>query len=156
MVVMRRAARGQSGFTLLELVVVLGLMTLLLGLVMPGFYRGVQRERDRATLRELASALRAARSVAANQRQRVRLFMDVKTGNYRLEGTGRTGRLSRLRLSDAHLVWQDDEKRRGYIAFYSDGTSSGGYLNLVDATGRHHILRVEIVTGKVTLKTGGT
>jgi general secretion pathway protein H len=152
----KAAAGAEQGFSLLELVAVLALLALFLGLVVPGLYRSWERERVRASLRDLMLALRAARSVAATQHQRIRVFLDLETGAYRLEGSSRGGQWpAGMRLADAHLVWQNPEKRQGYIAFYGDGSSSGGYLALVDPAGRRYSLDVEIITGKVTLKGGG-
>lgn len=147
---MRRAERG---FSLLELVAVLTLASLLLFMAAPGFYSSWKRQQDLASLREMAAALRLARGAAVTTRQRVRLFVDVNTGRYRLEEPVRRGALPGMRLADAHLVWQDASRRLGYIAFYGDGSSSGGRLALVDREGRRHLLNVEIITGKVTLKT---
>ena len=42
-------AGGQKGFTLLELVVVLALLTLIMGLVVPGMFGTWKRERERAS-----------------------------------------------------------------------------------------------------------
>ncbi|MEW6657717.1 MAG: GspH/FimT family pseudopilin [Thermodesulfobacteriota bacterium] len=148
--------REQRGFTLLELVVVLALLTLMMGLVVPNMYGSWQRERDRAGVRQLMTTLRTARSVAATRHQRVRVFLDLGAGRYQLEGSPRKVDLSRgFRLGEAHLVWEDREARRGYIAFYGDGTSSGGYLALVDRGGKVQVIDVEIITGKVSLKTTG-
>jgi len=132
--------------------VVLGLMALMMGLVVPSMYGSWHRAKERASLRELMTTMRMARSLAASRHERVRVFLDLETGNYRLEGTSRTGQLSRrLRLGDAHLVWEDRGARQGYIAFYGDGSSSGGHLTLTDLGGNRQVLEVEIITGKVTL-----
>jgi Tfp pilus assembly protein FimT len=140
----------------MELMVVLGLMVLIMTLVLPGLHRSYQRERDRANLRRLVVALRAARSEAATNRQRVRLFLDLRTGQYRLEGSPQRGQLTGMQLSDARLVWQDQLKQHGYIAFYGDGSSSGGRLRLVDPAGQRHVVEVEVITGRVSLKSGET
>lgn len=146
-----------AGFSLLELLAVLALLTLLLGLVVPGLKRTYDRERFRVGLRDLLVTFRSARSAAATRHRRVRVFMDLETGNYRLEGSNRSGTLPPgARLAEAHLVWQDQDKRQGYIAFYGDGSSSGGYLGLLDRNGRRFSLDVEIITGKTTLKSGGS
>ncbi len=147
-------APGPDGFTLLELMVVLALLALLMGLVLPGLQRTIKKERDRASLRQLATVLRLARSQAATSRQRVRVFMDRETGRYWLEGSGRRGVLTGMRLGKISLVWQDQERRQGYIAFYGDGSSSGGKLALEDATGRQYTLEVAVITGKVSLTIG--
>jgi general secretion pathway protein H len=151
LVVDRAATRTQGGFTLLELMAVLALMTLLMGLVLPSLLRNWEREKSRATLRELASVLRTARSEAVVRSQRIRLFLNLKTGRYWLEGSERVRGLTGLTLVDARLVWQNPEKRQGYIAFYGDGSSSGGKLVLVETTGRRHLLEVKPITGKVSL-----
>ncbi len=151
----RPSQQAAAGFTLLELMCVLALLALLIGLVLPSMYRTIKREQTRATLRELAVALRTARSVAATSHRRVRFFVDLKTGRYRLEGSAQQRALVGMRLDEARLVWQTPEKRQGYIAFYADGSSSGGFLALKDPAGKRHFLEVEIITGKVTLRTEG-
>jgi general secretion pathway protein H len=146
---------SSNGFTLLELVAALAVMSLLLGLVLPGMYRTWMREKERASLRQLTVSLKAARSAAATQHRRIRVFVDIKSGRYRVEGLVGTGELAPgVSIKDAHLVWQDMEKRRGFIAFYGDGTSSGGKLALTGLTGSQ-ILEVEIITGKVSIRTEG-
>ncbi len=150
-----RKPASPGGFTLLELVAVLALMSLLLGLVLPGLYRSWTREKERASLRRLVVSLKAARSAAATQHRRIRVFVDIKSGHYRMEGLTGTGELAPgVSIKDAHLVWQDRERRKGYIAFYGDGTSSGGKLALTGLIGPQ-VLEVEIVTGKVSIKAEG-
>ena len=146
------AHRAQAGFTLLELMAVLGLMALLLGLVLPGLLHSWERESNRATLREFTTTLRTARSEAVTRGLTVRLFLSLKTGRYRLEGSTQEGALKGVSLTDAQLVWQNPEKSQGYIAFYGDGSSSGGTLALVEPTGRRYLLEVEPITGKVSLR----
>ena len=148
----REARRAQGGFSLLELVAVLFLMALLLGLVLPGLISSWEREKNRATLREFTTTLRTARSEAVTRGARVRLFLNLKTGRYRLEGSTQEGALKGVSLTDARLVWQNPEKSQGYIAFYGDGSTSGGKLALVESTGRRYLLEVESITGKVSLR----
>jgi general secretion pathway protein H len=144
--------RAQAGFTLLELMAVLGLMALLLGLVLPSLLHSWERESNRATLREFVTTLRTARSEAVNRQLQVRLFLNLRTGRYRLEGSTREGALKGVSLTDAQLVWQNLERSQGYIAFYGDGSSSGGKLALEESTGRRYLLEVEPITGKVSLR----
>jgi hypothetical protein len=94
--------------------------------------------------------MRTARSEAVTRGLKVRLFLNLKTGGYRLEGSGPGGTLAGLSLEGASLVWQNPEKSQGYIAFYGDGSSSGGKLALVDSGGRRYILEVKRITGQVS------
>ena len=146
------ADRAQAGFTLLELMAVLALMTLVMGLALPSLVRSWEREKNRATLRELTATLRTARSEAITRGLKVRLFLNLKSGRYRLEGSAQEGTLTGVRLTDARLVWQNPEKSQGYIAFFGDGSSSGGKLTLVSPAGRQYLLEVEPITGKVSLE----
>jgi general secretion pathway protein H len=155
---MQDALSGSSeGFSLLELMAVLAIFALCLGLVLPGMYRTYEREQYRAGVRDLLVVLRAGRSVAATQHQRVRVFLNLESGSYSLEGSSQRHQLPPgMRLTDAHLVWQDPPgARQGYIAFYADGSSSGGYLAVLDPAGRRYGVDVEVITGKVSLKGGG-
>jgi general secretion pathway protein H len=147
--------QAQAGFTLLELMAVLGLMALFLGLVVPNLLRTLERQKNQAALRELTAALRMARSEAVTGRRQVRLFVNLKTGRYRLEGSAQAGELTGVRLTDARLVWQNQEKSQGYIVFYGDGSSSGGDLALVEPGGQRYLLEVKPITGKISLSTGG-
>lgn len=144
--------RAEAGFTLLELVVVLALAALLLGLTLPSLHHSWQRSQVRVALRQLAVTLKTARSHAATQQQRVRVFLNVPAGQYQLEGSRVWRQLpGMMKIVDSSLVWQDRSVRTGYIAFYGDGSSSGGSLAFVDSFGRGHLLNVEVVTGRVSL-----
>jgi general secretion pathway protein H len=147
-----RVISGGGGFTLLELLAVLALLGLLVGLVLPGLMRSWERAGSRANLRKLTSALRLARSEAATRGQRVRLFLNLQNGRFHVEGSQQQGELTGLRLTDPHLVWEDQEKSRGYVAFYGDGSSTGGRVILEEPTGQRHLIEVNPVTGKVVLE----
>ena len=143
----------EAGFTLLELMAVLVLMTFLMGLVLPSLLRSWEREKTRAALRGLAVALRTARSEAVTESSRTRVFVNLGTGRYWLEKSERGGRLKGLSPTETRLVWQNPQKSRGYIAFYGDGSSSGGKLVLQEESGRKNLLVVKPITGKIMLST---
>jgi general secretion pathway protein H len=151
----KTGASGERGFTLLELMVVLALLTLLIGLVLPGLLTSFQREQQRTKLREFMTILRTARSEAVSRHQRVRLALELTTGRYHLEGFTANGVLSGLSLEHPRLVWEDVDRTRGYIIFYPDGSSSGGKLIITDATGGEYVVDVDTITGKVSLRTAG-
>ncbi|MBI3994079.1 MAG: hypothetical protein HY342_12465 [Candidatus Lambdaproteobacteria bacterium] len=73
-----------SGVTLLELMLVLGLLTLLLVLVTPTFLNMLQGERERETTR-LTRMLRVVRNEAVLTGRRQRVWFDLKANAYEFE-----------------------------------------------------------------------
>jgi general secretion pathway protein H len=147
--------KRERGFTLLELMVVLALLTLLIGLVLPGLLKSYHREQQRANLRGFLTVVRTARSEAVSRRQKVRLAVDCNTGQYHLEGFAASGVLDGLSPEHPRLVREDGDRTKGSIIFYPDGSSSGGKLVIRDATGREYVVEVDTITGKVSLRTTG-
>jgi general secretion pathway protein H len=152
----KKSRTGKNdGFTLLELMVVLALLTLLIGLVLPGLLKSYQREQERSKIRKFLTLLRSARSEAVTRHQRVRLAVDLDTGHYNLIGFTGKGVLNDLRLVDPHLVWDDMDQRRGYIIFYPDGSSSGAKLVIISPNGRRYFVKVDTISGKTSFKVEG-
>lgn len=146
-----RTGGASGGFTLLELLAVLALLALLMGLVLPGLLRSWEKAGVRANLRQFSLALRLARSEAVTRGNRVRLFLSLPDSSYSVENTSTRGDLRGLKLEGVRLVWQDQEKNVGYVAFYGDGSSSGGRIILVEPTGQRHLVQVQPITGRVDL-----
>ncbi|MCL6622281.1 MAG: GspH/FimT family pseudopilin [Syntrophobacterales bacterium] len=143
------------GFTFLELLAVLAILALLVGLVSPQLYGGLERERFRAALRGFAAGLRLARSAAVTDRRPVRVLVSLEEGRWWLEGEARGGGWPPgTRITDATLVWPDDGRRLGYLVFYPDGSSSGGRLILTDARGRTYAVSLDIITSRVEIDAG--
>jgi prepilin-type N-terminal cleavage/methylation domain-containing protein len=86
---MAPARPGRSGFTLIELMIVLFLGTLILGLTALFFAQALAAGRLHATARELSATIRQARALTKINDTRQVVSFDLDAGEYRLEGYGR-------------------------------------------------------------------
>lgn len=79
---------GSSGFTLLELMIVIFLVALLLGLSSFFFANNLSSTRLNAATREMSAVIRYARAQAQINGATQTLTIDTDTGEYELEGRG--------------------------------------------------------------------
>lgn len=79
---------GSSGFTLLELMIVIFLVALLLGLSSFFFANNLSSTRLNAATREMSAVIRYARAQAQMNSSAQTLTIDTDTGEYELEGRG--------------------------------------------------------------------
>lgn len=145
-----RAGRA-SGFTLLELLVVLALLGLLAGVVLPRLTTpGIASAADR-TVRELANALATARNDAIFRNRESRLVLDVARRLYAVDG-----RASERLPGDLSVTIEASEPEvagdgTAAIRFHPDGSSSGGTIVVQSPEGARHALRVNWLTGRITI-----
>ncbi len=74
--------KGNSGFTLLELMVVLAIIIIMVGIVAPTFIRWLPNMRLKSAARDLYSDLQQARVIAVNSNKTVAVKFDVVNNNY--------------------------------------------------------------------------
>jgi len=125
----------ESGFTLLEMIVVLAILGLMLGIVVARGPMHSTRLDTEAAARELAGALRMARgrAIARDQAVSVRFAAD----RYQIEGMA------------AHAVPTDVSLTgNSVIRFAPDGSSSGGTI-VVQASNIRMVVAVNWLTGHV-------
>ena len=148
------APLAPAGFTLIEMLVVLGILALVIGLSAglgraPG---GASKMRFAAN--EIAAALRLARSQAIISGRKSELSFDLAGHSWQL----RAGMRHALPAGvTARLLTIRDEVVDGAVArigFWPDGSSSGGRLTL-EGEGRRITVGVDWLTGRVSLVQGG-
>lgn len=143
--------RPSSGFTLLELMIVLMLMALIAAVTMPIFGSGVSSTALRGAARELAAGLRLARGQAIAQRTQAALTLDVAARSFSVPPDPRVHALPRgidLKLFTAQNDIVNDQI--GAIRFYPDGGSNGGRVTLA-AGARKYDVDVDWLTGRVAI-----
>ena len=145
---MKTAAKG---FTLLEIIIVLSLVTLVMGLsalFLAGFLPAAKLD---AAARELAGTIRQARSLARTNMERQRVMIDLDAGTYGIEG-----RPARSFPPEAAIRIIDPlagELRRGRhaLVFHPTGGMAGGSIIL---SRPKKAIRIDLdpIVGTVTLR----
>jgi Tfp pilus assembly protein FimT len=80
------SSRNESGFTLLEVIIVLLLSLLILGIVMVSFAGLLSSAKLQATVREFSATLRQARDLAKIHGEQQGWTVDLDSGEYGIEG----------------------------------------------------------------------
>jgi general secretion pathway protein H len=145
--------RAESGFTLIEMLVVIAIVALIAALALPQFSGAQTKAAMTSTTHRLAAGLRSTRSLAMAQGRSEAFSLDLAHGLYRA-GAGA------VQPVDAHigltLVTASQERidaAAGDIRFFADGSSTGGGIGLRAGTRRALIL-VDWLTGRVSIVEG--
>lgn len=170
----RSLQRQGSGFTLIELMVVITIAGIMAGMMIPEMKGSFQDALLRSTSRELINVMDVAYSRAVSLNQVRRVCLDEKTGRYRVEKQlsdngqeifvpaddvpGNRGELDR-RISvefyapegvgadgSGAAAGSGDEAT---VAFYPDGTADAGAIVLRDRQGFRLRLQINPVTARV-------
>lgn len=150
---MDTSQRIASGFTLIELIVVLVIMVIAAGLVGPNFLRGISSLQLKSATRDIASALRYSRAHAIFTADEAEFHLDVEKNVYRVSGKTKEFELPdaiRLKLIAAESEISSDEE--GTIRFFPDGSSTGGRVTL-EIDERKRQVDVNWLTGQVNTLT---
>ena len=139
------------GFTLIEIVIVLGIVAVSLTLV-PTLFSGalgsVSLKRD---ARELGSALRHLRSVAIATQAPQALNVDVDARSYAAgEGSGVVSLPDNIRVEIVTAESEMLNDHVGSIRFFPDGGATGGQI-ILERGGRRIVVDIDWVTGRVKL-----
>lgn len=148
----RRAANRQLGFTLLELLVVLGILALGLTVVAPSLNRARLAIMVKTAAYELAASLRAVRAAARAANVERVLVMDLARRQYWAKGVVRRRQLPQTVGVD--LAVPESERvgaNRGRVRFLPDGSASGARFVLADGTSTASV-SVDWLSGDVRVR----
>lgn len=131
-----------QGFTLIEILVVLVLMSLIAGISTVYFAGALPKAKLRASAREIASTIKYARTLAASTHERQVVTFDLDAGKYGIKG--RTGKAipDEMSLVIDGPDGNADPVRKGQysLCYDSTGTNTWGRISLIQGD---RIIRIE-------------
>jgi prepilin-type N-terminal cleavage/methylation domain-containing protein len=148
---MHNTSHTEKGFVLLELMVVLFLITLILGISTVFFANSLPSGKFHATVRDMSSALRQARSLAQihHERQVVTIDLDAKT--YGLENRGSRLIPSGISIKIIDTMRGDLLDGKYQFIMHPSGGIEGGNIILWD-TRRKASIQLDPVVGTIVIQ----
>jgi general secretion pathway protein H len=145
------ARRGEAGFTLLELLVVFGIIALAGLFAMPLLTRPAGDATLIATARSLASNMRMARAAAIRGNAERTLTIDLARRRFWVDGlTGASAIAKGIAVDFVTLQKEQLSAGQGRIRFFADGSATGG--NVILRAGRRTVaVRLDWMTGHASV-----
>jgi general secretion pathway protein H len=147
---------SESGLTLIEVLVALGIVAMAIGLGLPMLQRGTSPLQAATSARLIAATLREARTAAITENRAVAFWLDTKAGRFgygdrhvALPAQSGTAPLNlTLYTTEDHRVGNADT---GVIRFFPGGGSTGGGVVVSDSR-RRILVTVDWLSGQVTAR----
>ena len=146
--------KSTSGFTLLEMMVVLVIASLMFTLVPPLFSGAVSGTRLKGSARDLAVVLRETRSRAIIRNTEQLVHLDLESPRYR-SGNGKPQTMPEGMAMTVEVVTGANTAglTKHVVRFFPDGSSSGELITL--SSGNHaYYLQLNWLTGSITITEG--
>lgn len=142
---------SEGGFTLLEVVCVVAIISIFAAIIVPAIPRGTSRARIEAYALETASVLKADRNAAIRRRTEIATVVDAPSRFVRAGTNGRTVRFPNDVSVDTTLAASCAGHSAGNtISFFATGMSCGGAIVLA-RQGVGYEIRVNWLTGGVEI-----
>ena len=140
-----RFCNKQSGFTLIELIVIIAIVTIFAGIAVPNFLSYMPKYRLNGAARQVMGDLMAARMQAVSQNTTVTVAW-VSNHEYKISTADEEKTVDiQTNYRDVTIV-----KEFSDIGFYSRGTASPRSITLTNSTGLEKKVSVAI-TGRVKI-----
>ncbi|WPO00195.1 GspH/FimT family pseudopilin [Pseudomonas sp. MUP55] len=139
-------ANVQRGFTLLEMLVVIVLISIAAGLVGFGLQQGLRSAKERQVVGQMVEALRSTRAKAIVNASTEATVFDLRTLSFQAPG-----RPKKHWPADLQVTLHTAEHAGSAVEFYPDGSSTGGNLLLTNGSRRWRI-DIGWLTGSVQSK----
>jgi general secretion pathway protein H len=150
-----QAKAEQSGFSLIEIMLVMVLIAVMVGLTATFMSGSLEKARMRAVSKDLLTALKYTRGQAVIKHEQKTIEFNVKNRTYRAPNK------KLIQLPDdmeMNLYTADSDivdESTGKIRFFSDGSSTGGWVKL---TYGNKIWKINVnwLTGEVLMEEGAS
>ncbi|WP_339451986.1 type II secretion system protein [Pseudomonas sp. JAI120] len=139
-------ANAQRGFTLLEMLVVIVLISVAAGLVGFGLQQGLRAAKERQAVGQVVEALRSTRARAIVNGTTESTVFDLR--NLSVQAPGRPKKYWPAGLQ---VTLHTAEQAGAAVDFYPDGSSTGGHVLLANGSRRWRI-DIGWLTGSVQSK----
>lgn len=147
-----RAAYSHRGFSLIEVLMVVGLMAIALALFSGVVGGGLDGMRLRNAAKEVAAQLRYARSMAISSGEATAFSLDVDSAHW--TSGRREGDLAGKPTLEVMTAAQEQvEAGVARVRFFPDGSSTGANITLSKGSARW-LVEVRWLTGEVRLSRG--
>ncbi len=136
-----------SGFTLVELMIVLILIGLMGSMVAVSVSSGLLKSKERRFIEDFTASMKRARNSAIGRGRAVNFVIDGKERRFGIKGKKFTDIPKAIEVSAEGIL----KLRDGLfgITFYPDGSSSGGKIDLSWDNGRKDAFQIGIIWASI-------
>lgn len=143
----------ETGFSLLELLVVLLLFGLSSIIVLPSIDKGLKDRELRETTLKLAAAARSLRSKAIYDNNLQRLVLNQRENTYQLSSGKNVLLSSNIRITEMEGGEPVGEGLRQFV-FFPNGSVLGGTIGLSSREGSAYAIRLDPLLGRIVVVRG--
>jgi general secretion pathway protein H len=142
---------AEAGFTLLEMLLVLGVMAVAAVFAMPLATRPAGDATLNATARKLANDMRIARASAIRDNRERTLTIDLAGRRFWVDGvTGASPIASGIAVDFVTVRAEQLNERQGRLRFFVDGSATGGNV-ILKGGGRVVTVKLDWMTGHASV-----
>lgn len=144
----RPHARGEAGFTLLELIVTVMILALAVAVVAPAVGRSLDGVRGRADVAGFAAVLRHARELAIADRTTESVVIESADHRLTIRAGGPDGDVKETRALPERLTIDGGGLPVATVRFDPQGTSTGGEFRVTSGSAKY-LVSIDALTGRV-------
>lgn len=141
-----------KGFSLIELVIVLIVISLSISLVAPSLSRFLKTVELKGAAKKVSGILRYCRSEAVNKGQAYQVLFDSNVREVKVQSMESTEKKGKDRIKTYFLPDGIQMKGVNLIEFYPNGGSNGGAILLDSQSHTGYRIKVHFLTGMVDVE----